>query len=53
MSSRASSIGTWEPLSGPPAWVQRASTTSGAPLTSSMTRSIPSTEYRWKVAMNL
>ena len=34
MSARASAIGTCEPLSGPPAMVQRASTTSGPPLTS-------------------
>ena len=36
MSARASSIGTCEPLSGPPDMLQRASTTSGAPLTSSI-----------------
>ena len=36
MSARASAIGTCEPLSGPPACVQRARTTSGPPLTSSI-----------------
>ena len=40
---RASSIGTCEPLIGPPARLQRASTTSGPPLTSWITRSVPST----------
>ena len=53
MPARACSIGTWLPLSGPPDWVQRASTTSGPPLTSSITWSTPSTGNRWKVAMNL
>ena len=43
--ARASSIGTCEPLSGPPDAVQRASTTSGPPLTSWMTRSTPSTAH--------
>lgn len=51
--ARASAIGTWDPLSGPPASVQRASTTSGPPLTSSITRSTPSIGTRWNVAMNL
>ena len=49
----ASSIGAWSGLSGPPARVQRASTTSGPPLTSATTRSTPSRGSRWKVAMNL
>ena len=39
--------------SGPPASVQRASTTSGPPLTSSTTRDAPSTSILWNVAMNL
>ena len=47
------SKGTCEPLRGPPAWLQRAMTTSGAPLTSSMTCSAPSSVTRWNVAMNL
>ena len=53
MPERVSSIGTCEPVIGPPESVQRASTTSGPPLTSWITRSVPFTEYRWKVAMNL
>ena len=53
MSARASAIGTCTPLSGPPERAQRARTTSGPPLTNSMTRSRPSTWTRWKVAMNL
>ena len=53
MSARAWSMGTCAPLSGPPACEQRAITTSGAPFTSSMTCSTPSSGKRWKVAMNL
>jgi len=49
----APDIGTWDPPSGPRAWLQRASTTSGAPLTSSIRCSAPSTVTRWNVAMNL
>ena len=52
-SARASSIGTCDPLSGPPAMEHRARTTSGAPLTSATTCSDPSRVIRWNVAMNL
>ena len=52
-SACTSAIGTCEPLSGPPAWQQRAKMTSGPPFTSSMTCSAPSTVTRWNVAMNL
>ena len=53
MPGPASLIGTCEPLSGPPDIVQRARTTSGAPLTSSTVCSAPSRAIRWNVAMNL
>ena len=46
MPARASSMGTCEPLNGPPACEQRASTTSGAPFTNSITCSTPSTGTR-------
>ena len=38
---------------GPPAWLQRASTTSGAPLTSCHVARAVHELARWKVAMNL
>ena len=44
--ARTSSIGTCEPLSGPPDSVQRASTTSGPPLTNSMTLPVGSSGTR-------
>ena len=44
--ARVCSIGCCEPLSGPPDSLQRASTTSGAPLTSSITCSAPSSVTR-------
>ena len=43
MSAWTCSTGVCAPVSEPPDWLHRASTTSGAPLTSSMTRSTPPT----------
>ena len=42
MPASASAMGTCDPLIGPPDTEQRARTTSGPPLTSMMTRSVPS-----------
>ena len=53
MPARASSIGDLGSAQGAPWLEQRASTTSGPPLTSSINRSPSSTGIRWKVAMNL